>query len=259
MLTTEPMYSKNVSVAKQFGAAFAVTGLGQLIFFILLISAGATFIASEFGAEKLGQIFVVTAILLMAANVVTRFILRRFFVTVLEPDGSAGSGKLHDRVLIQVIGGIVTAVSRGALWGKENMLHLTVPMATGGVHGFPLMMIQEGSLIMSVKYLDFDHHEKSTPIKWQALYDFALLNNNRDVASVSMAIGKRFQDEAQKNYVIWSELMKAYFQGDSAGDMDRLLVRLAQTITEWDLCPCAPIVFSFGIPNIKNKHRSVLV
>jgi len=259
MFNPEPLFSNNESAVKQFGAALATTGIGQLIFFILLISAGVTFIASEFGAEKLGQIFVIAALLLMAANIIARFVLRKFFVTVLGLYGCDCSGRQHDRVLIHVVGGIVKGVSRHALWGKENMMHLTVPVAPGGVHGFPLMMLQEGSLIVSVKYLDFDHHEKSTPIKWQGLYDFALLNNNRDVASVSMAIGKRFQDEAQKNYVIWSELMKAYLQGDSAGDMDRFFVRLAQTISHWDLCPFAPIVFSFGIPNIKNKHRSVLV
>jgi len=254
MLNTEPMFSNNESAARQFGAAFAVTGFGALIFSIVLVSAGATFVAAELGVEKFGWVFLGCAASISIAVIITRIVLRKFFVTVLLPDKNGYAGRSYVNFLICVRGGIVKAVSSCTIWGNEGMLCLTIPLAEGGIHGFPTVSLNNAPITIPIKYLNFATDENAAPVKWQDLYDFAAVNGN--VASISDGLRKRFADESKGYRSDWAVPIARFI--DDSLTKEQLIKQIGQDMTKWNLCPFASIEFAIGAPIMKNKHSVVL-
>lgn len=269
MLNTEPMLAGNDSMMKQFGAAFAVTHIGALFLCALLVSAGITFISVELGAEKPGWVFLGSLVICCLAIIIAQAVLRKFYVTVLLPDNTGLAGKNYVNFLIQVSGGIVKAVSATALWGKEGMLCLRIPLKENCFHGFPVMTLEKAPLIIPVKYLGFlnsvqipPHQSPAVagsgtgqaPVRWQSLYDLAAVNGN--MASVGDGLRKRFDEESLKRRLDWLPLIADFLSGKMTQAQFKQQLGLA--MIEWDLCPFAPVEFVLETPVIRNKHQVIL-
>lgn len=249
MFKTEPLLAGDDSAMKQFGAAFAATNIGALFFCALLVGAGITFIGAELGAEKLGRVFFGSIVILNLAIVVAKAALRKFYVAVLLPNKSECA---CNNFLVHVRGGFVTAANASALWGKEGAITISIPLNGDCGCGLPIMTLKHEGVLLPIKYLGFG--QSDTPVKWQAVYDFAVVKGN--TASVRDALINSFNEAKLCHLSQWHEPINKFLAGELA--TEQLLLRLGQAINNWNLCPFAPIVFELGAPNITGRNQFVM-